>query len=640
MRVWSGFRPRCLTGGLLLRVGFSVAIFAFVLGARWAVVDRFGSDLPEWDQWDAEGLHSLVPWFERTGYLVELVRAQNEHRVVVTKLVNLGLTLANGQWDQKLECTVNALLPATIAVGFYLLAARIFPARRRVLLVLLLMAAFGLPLSWQNIVSGFHSQQFFLLGFSAAAIALLPNSRPGSTGWVLGAVSAALSLWSMASGLLAAAVVAGLVALGLARGRATWRAQLPTLGLCAVLVGVGLLSQVSFAPHEVLKAHTVRDFTLTVVRAMQWPASSMEVFAILYWLPWFLLAWRVLRRPGIGRAPWEAGFEGLGLTLLGLGAWVLLQLLATAYARGAGGPSPASRYVDTLAFGQVVNGLSLAWVWRAGDPGLRPRLGLALLSLAWSAAFAWGAGMQTAQSLSTDLPQTRDHFARAEQNVHDYLATGNDAFLFRPDIPYPGASSLLVRIRLPILRNLLPGSVRPPITLRGAPGSTGFAVGSFPPPTPPPMHMDSWGSSPVGTPDHVRSWESEPVIPRRRGYLKFEVAGHAGEPGVALELEDAATHARLADVRPAKVPGFAWRSVFVPEPSVPFIIAARDGGTNQWLAFTDPVEIGPLSYRAWRVARCGTWIAGLALLATLALAALAEAGACGLPRTRQSSGDP
>jgi hypothetical protein len=623
MRVWSGIRSRFLTGDLLLRVGFSLALFAFVLGARWAVVDRFGSDLPEWDQWDAEGLHSLVPWFERTGFLAELVRAQNEHRVVVTKLVNLGLTLANGQWDQKLECTVNAMFPAMIALGFYFLAARVFPARRQVFLVLLLMAAFGLPLSWQNIVSGFHSQQFFLLGFSAAAIALLPNSRPGSTGWVLGALSAALALWSMASGLLAAAVVTGLVALRIARGRAAWRAQLPTLGLCAVLVGIGLLSQVTFAPHEVLKAHTARDFALTVVRALQWPASSMEVFAILYWLPWCRLAWRVCRRPGISGAPREAGFEGLGLTLLGLGAWVLLQLLATAYARGAGGPSPASRYIDTLAFGQVVNGLSLAWLWRAGDAGLRPRLGLALLSLAWSVAFAWGAGMQTAQSLSTDLPQTRGHFARAEQNVHDYLATGDEGFLFRPDIPYPGGSSLLVRIRIPVLRNLLPGSVRPPIFLKGAPGSTGFAEGSFPPPTPTPVHLGSWGSSPAGNSDHFRSWESEPIVAHGRGYLRFEVAGHAGEAGVLLELEDAVTHARLADLRPAKVPGFAWRSVFVPEPSVPFIVAARDGGSNEWLAFTDPVEIGPLSYRAWRVARSGAWIAGLALLATVALAAFA-----------------
>jgi len=30
-------------------------LFAFVLGARWAIFDRFGMDLPEWDQWDAEG---------------------------------------------------------------------------------------------------------------------------------------------------------------------------------------------------------------------------------------------------------------------------------------------------------------------------------------------------------------------------------------------------------------------------------------------------------------------------------------------------------------------------------------------------------------------------------------------------------
>jgi len=49
-------------------------LIGIVVGARWAVVDRYGSDLPNWDQWDAEGLHLLEPWFAHRLTLAELVR--------------------------------------------------------------------------------------------------------------------------------------------------------------------------------------------------------------------------------------------------------------------------------------------------------------------------------------------------------------------------------------------------------------------------------------------------------------------------------------------------------------------------------------------------------------------------------------
>ena len=86
--------------------------------------DRYGMTLPEWDQWDAEGLKLLAPWFNQDGFLSALFTPHNEHRVVLTKLLNLGLTVANGHWDQRLEATCNALFPASIAVAFFLLARR------------------------------------------------------------------------------------------------------------------------------------------------------------------------------------------------------------------------------------------------------------------------------------------------------------------------------------------------------------------------------------------------------------------------------------------------------------------------------------------------------------------------------------
>src|SRR5476649_1835570 len=109
----------------VLRFALIACLMAFVVGARWAVVYGCASDLPTWDQWDAEWQHLLAPWLEHRFTLAELFRPQNEHRVVLTKLLNLGLTLANGQWDQRLECAVNTLLPALVAAGLFTLGCRV-----------------------------------------------------------------------------------------------------------------------------------------------------------------------------------------------------------------------------------------------------------------------------------------------------------------------------------------------------------------------------------------------------------------------------------------------------------------------------------------------------------------------------------
>jgi hypothetical protein len=71
---------------------FACCLFAFILGVRWTVFHRYGMTMPEWDQWDAEGLQLLAPWYNNEHFLRALFTPHNEHRVVLTKLLNLGLT--------------------------------------------------------------------------------------------------------------------------------------------------------------------------------------------------------------------------------------------------------------------------------------------------------------------------------------------------------------------------------------------------------------------------------------------------------------------------------------------------------------------------------------------------------------------
>ena len=50
-------------------VVYAVCLFCVVLGLKWATFDRFGSAMPDWDQWDAEAYYAIIPWFEHDHFL-------------------------------------------------------------------------------------------------------------------------------------------------------------------------------------------------------------------------------------------------------------------------------------------------------------------------------------------------------------------------------------------------------------------------------------------------------------------------------------------------------------------------------------------------------------------------------------------
>jgi MFS family permease len=609
-----------------VRLGLIACLFAFVLGARWAVVDRYGMDLPEWDQWDAEGTNLLAPWYQGHLTLGVLFLPHNEHRVVLTKLVNLGLAAADGQWDQRLEAAANAILPGLIAAGLYLFGVGFLDRRWHAPLFILLGAAYGLPFAWHNVIAGFNSQQFLLIGLSFGAIAGLPAARAWSCRWWLGAACMALAMVSMASGFFAAAVVLGLILLPVLRRERSWRPAVPALLLAAALLAVGCLTRVTVPHHELAKAHTAGEFAATLLQSLEWPVRKLQntwLIGIL-WLPWCLLSWRTLMRPaGAGRGP--------GVILLGLGAWVLLQLLATAYARGDGGYPPASRYIDTLVFGIVVNALALGWLARHGRLDTAARCARAFIALAWVGTVVGASDDQLGRILKHELPNEGVYHRYCVANVRNYLATGDEAYLRHNEIPYPGAKLLIERLLVPSLRAALPVSVRDSIPLRShlpggpfqqedsrGPEDLGAAsreprpAAGLPPGMPALSNAVTWGSFAAEGSAAKGSWESDPLPAPREGWLKFEVAGQVGEKGLSLEIRDASTRRLLAEVRPDKQPEKSWRSAYVRAPENPFIVAARDDDPARWLAFSEPSEMGMLSYIAWRCVKNGLLLAEIA----------------------------
>jgi hypothetical protein len=361
------------------------------------------------------------------------------------------------------------------------------------------------------------------------------------------------------------------------------------------------------------------------------------------WLPWLMVIWQVVREgkrePRRPLAEWR-----VPVLIAALGGWVLVQIVATAYARGAGAQYPASRYMDTLAFGAMANAVAAAWL--ASQPASRLRASFHhVLAGVWIVALGLGLREVTTLSFDSQLPSAREYYDKAEGNMRRYLGTNNPKELAYPDIPFPDANALVERLGKPSLRALMPVPIRTPLELKSAGDSPSFrendARGAdsaqppragLSPPTPPLDWTKTWGSfDAAGT---VGTWTSAPITATLRGWLIFETAGQVGDPneGVRLELRDARTDALLAEVRPDRVPGNSWRAAYVRTPRQPFVIVAHDGHAARWLAFSGPSEMGVLSYWAWRATKAGWVLVYLAASASVVLGIIAL-------RSRERSGD-
>lgn len=607
--------------------GLAVALLLIISGLKWATFGRFGSAMPDWDQWDAEALKLLVPWYEGDHFLNRLFEPHNEHRVVITKLQNLALTLLNGQWDSRLFAVANALIHAALGVAFWWQGRRWCQAAwARAALYVFAVILFGLPLAWQNVLGGFHSQQYWLAALSFAALVTLPFARAWSTAWWGGVAAALLACLTMGSGFLAAVVAALVVGWGALRSTMSWREAAPTLVLGALLLAIGFATRVEVYYHAQLKAKTLYDFTFSLLRSLEWPLTGRDWAGLVLWTPWTLLAGRAL----FGRGE---KYDSSALALTALGGWVLVQLLATAYARGAGADYPASRYMDTLTFGTMVNVAALCRLAteQAADRVSRP--GLALLAAVWLTLFTLGLRDLLERNLEHELPDTRKYYVLAEQHMRGYLSTDDPQQLAFQDIPYPSAGGLIERLRHRCLRDVMPAEIRAALPLRGADSTTtAFLPGQISalqldtarrigtsPATPALATHRTWGSFGAEGAAITGTWRSAPLTASSGGWLKFEVAGQPEAAGITLELRDATTDRVLSAIRPSRSPGDSWRAAYVPAPTAPFVVFAQDQSATAWIAVSAPVEMGGLSYAAWRLTQHGALIAGVAAAGALLL---------------------
>jgi hypothetical protein len=159
----------------------------------------------------------------------------------------------------------------------------------------------------------------------------------------------------------------------------------------------------------------------------------------------------------------------------------------------------------------------------------------------------------------------------------------------------------------PLVRQILPASLRAPIFLNPAEGY-GFAILSIPPELPTPPHRVVLGSWRADRGKARAVFVSLPVS-SRFPWLVFDIAG--GGPGTSMEPTPAS--GKPAVPVPVGEKNGGWRRVMVPAPEGSFTVRAEDDGES-WLAFTWPRELAAGGYLVRRFPACGAvlMIEGLA----------------------------
>ena len=438
--------------------GFAVWLAALVLtalGAQLWIVWLYGSPMPIWDQW-VEATAIFKPWL--AGHLTwsALVAPDNNHRILVTRLLDLGVIELNGRWDPLLQMTVNVFIHAIFVAVLAFFFWDFWGRKNGWLVCFLLMPFFILPYGGENAIWGMDSQWYFLDLFALIAVAGLGFAKPGSWRWWLGLGAAILGPFSMASGLLAPVAAGGVVLLRAIKRRRMNKETLAGLGVCLLLAGLGALLVAAPKSNGPLQAQSFGDFTASLAHNLAWPFPDATVMACVIALPLVLLLVLYLR-PDFQEAT-------LAELVLVLALWSAMQSVAIAFGRANSGLylTPPSRYMDVCnvfviasLFAAVLTGQVWGHKWLPAWDGL-------LLPLIFAGVIIFGLCRISQRVVEDVLVVTREWNLIAQERAQTYLATGNPKELFDAPTIQPDPRQALRVLGDPTLRTILPVACFPP----------------------------------------------------------------------------------------------------------------------------------------------------------------------------------
>jgi hypothetical protein len=591
------------------------AFFLVALGAKLWTIQIWATNIPYWDQWDEARL-LFKPWLEGSLTWRDFFIPHNEHRIFFTRLLDLLEVKLNGQWDPAFQMVVNAIIHTAYGCGLAAVIWRCAGRKHAGLICVLLLPFFALPFAAENTTHGFQSQMYFLNIFSVAAILGLGFGRPGGGLWFCGLAAAALAIFTMASGFLAAAAVIGLMGLRSLKQRSLTRGQILT-GLCGlVVIALGLALKVSVAEHKQFQAKTILDFGQSLLGNLAWPFSGQPAMALLICLPPALIAARYFQADV--KNPRALEF------VLTFGLWGFLQAAALAFGRAS--LADSSRYLDTLSTLPIAGVAGIFMLAENMEFRRLPQRTARVLAVLWSGILIAGLCQSSRQMADNYLQWSRAWGVLEAENVRAFVATDDAGWLkskMSLAVPYWNAAWLTDLLRQPKILSIMPADARPPLKLEPeAALSTAFVLGGGPPDCPNQPFTEAWGDGATNR-TGASHFVSRPISAR---LPKLAVQLYRGTTASGVTMRFVEASGRATELRPP--PAARWQTLVMDAPQSPFVLEIKNENAGAPVAVGEIKELGRFSVLAQSLIGRAVLIlcAGLGLCVLLAGAALSRPG--------------
>lgn len=436
------------------RRGWMIAsVFAAVMAADLALVAAIGTDIPFHDQWNVEGQWLYPTWLDGRLTIGDLARPLNEHRIVWTHLLNLGLFSANGQWDPLVQLAAIGLLRGACAAVVSEILARGGGAGAP-WLGAAAAVAFLPHLAWHAVLWGIESQVHFALAFSLVSLAALSGRELSARRMVVGVLAGVAGLLAMAPAALAPVALLALAGLRALESRC-WRSGWPLSGVAGGLFAVAWFLRIEAPEHGELHA-SASQFIAATANLLAWPHAGGGPVALVMNAPLALaIIGRLLRR-----RPAAVGEDAV----VAVGMWSAGIALATAWVRGGSaelGAGVPSRYVDFVVLLPLVNGWCALTLVKETVAKWKPAR---WVGFAWAGFVALGwVGLSAEVWRGLVGPRWRDR--EAPVRLMRAYQTSGDAEVFRGQprllVPHPNLASVRAVLDDPRLRGRLPPSLQP-----------------------------------------------------------------------------------------------------------------------------------------------------------------------------------
>jgi hypothetical protein len=441
---------------------FAFSAFILVLfGCKLLLINYFGNATPFWDQWDAEAVRLYKPFIEGTLSLGDLVSAHNEHRILTTRLLALLLLYINGIWNPLLQMVVNAFIHVLTLTLLAIMIVKVVGGKMIPIILSFTLILFAFPYAWENTLSGFQSQFYFVILFSIVAIWLIVLRKPFSLGWWTGVCFAILGYFSLASGVFIFATSASVLILQSLFSTDGNKKQV----IAAALLITFFLAGFHYTPidtHQVLKAKSFVEFIDSLKTVMAWPLSMRFLSPVIKNLPAIIFLFIFFKRPLINN---DRGWFVIALII-----WMLAQGMSISYGRSVG--NLLSRYLDLYAIGVFINFACLLSILKRK----KNLIIFQILLFSWTICIFLGIADYTFKYSFPEIAQKSTTSKLQEINTRNYIATKNIDFLLpvgkpdptlmrggeRLDIPFPSAKKLALILDSTSIREILPSNIRLP----------------------------------------------------------------------------------------------------------------------------------------------------------------------------------